>query len=422
MLLKKFVVAGWLLVAICSGLYFESVAVEKSDTKTDDTKEEDKLARVGILPFNDRTQTRYYRYLSESLSDAINESMLKQFSYKRVLSENLKREKYKIDLETRKEKLRYKKRQAKRKGPSKAKGAKSDDEKEEEIRNKQLELDKEQLEMVRKVAKKLSIDIVIFGSYVYDKKSKQLVFTTILYFNPTNSVKKLDAIRTSIDSNLFIVTKRVSKILVNEIFFLIEKAEEIASKNSEEDKSVKQPNKRDKVDLTRKVAMNANLNWASKKTSITISPGFFIKWATNSEQFSDGVCGVCQAQIPFRARFWTSPRVYSGVGLDFGEIWTKVLPFGSIHAIAGFGFVGYGLPVNRWLFSADAGFGYYIIFDENYGTIYNPLFVFRVGAEMLITPSFSLGMSLNTNIYYDQPDSFIFSGLTLTFNYNIRTQ
>jgi len=416
-------------------------ALPDNATKDSAVKKEDELARVSIIPFEDRTNSVYFQYMAESLGDAINTSMLKDFSYNRVVTAEVKKAEYDAVQEIIKENIKNKDK-AKDKPPVKPvaekppgqppkdvktgdknpKPVEGEDIKVEVTKEKtpeQLQKDAEQLELVKRIARKTSSDIAIYGNYYYDNETNELVFTVTLYLALSDSVKELEETRNVVDNTLFRATQKVAKSLVNEIHLMIEEAEKIASLKKGEkvdekkDAPVVKPGT--KIALTKKVAMSDELEWIVKKFSIGLSPGFFINLPP--EKGTTGICAICQAQVALNARFWVLPGLYLGAKLDFGEIWSPTTSFGSSMALDGFAFIGYGLPTGRWLFAADAGAGYFLISDKRFGLAYNPAFFARLGVEFLVTGSFSVGLSANGLYYYDKPRSLIFGGLSLALNY-----
>ncbi|MES0490848.1 MAG: hypothetical protein ABUK01_12705 [Leptospirales bacterium] len=338
------------------------------------------LARIAILPIEDRTGSNDYEYLSSSLSNAINISMLKNFTYYAIRSYLVKNSIYEIE--------------------QKKPRAKNDE---------QLDQNAIQIGTVKEIAKDLSAEIVIFGSFLYDKETNELVFTISIYYTALDQVKQLDEARNAINQTLFMATKKVAKILVSEIYRMAQEAQENTSMEVDEKKG-------NKIEITKNMVARS-FDWSTKKISISVLGGFFKKSATYGDPFANGLCGVCKLQFALAGRYWILPRFYLGMKIDFSEIWTPTLNYGSISAIDGLAFAGLSIPANRWLFSADLGIGYYVINDDAFGKIYNPAFAFRIGAELMLTTYFSAGVTANINIYYDEPVSLYFGGLMLSLNY-----
>ena len=381
------------------------------------------LARVAILPIENKTGSENFQYLSESLTDAINDSMQKSFTYTKIGANEIN--KAVRDVETAillKEKIE---------------NEKGDKKPEKKLSEKELaaESEKKQLEKIQALSDALNADIIIYGNYMMDENTNDMIFHTNFYLGMAKTLKPIPETRNQVDSTIFTATDKVAKTIIGVIKMtaaVSEKHEKFKEKEKTKEASAKDKPKTDsgeKMVLTRASAKESakesvkesvkdpgDLNWDHKKISIGLSPGFFIKVPSKGAAAS-GLCGACEIQLALNGRFWVMPRLYVGGKLDYGEIWTKTLTLGSIHALDGLAFIGYGLPVHQWLFSADLGAGYFFIIDKTKGLIYNPAFAVKVGAEILLAPSFSLGLSANGFMYYDLPTPMYFYGLTLSLNY-----
>jgi len=159
----------------------------------------------------------------------------------------------------------------------------------------------------------------------------------------------------------------------------------------------------------------SNFNWNNKKISISLNPGLFAN--LQPKPGAKSLCGICEIQAELTARFWVVPGLYLGAKFDFGEIWSSSTTLGDSPLIDGFAMIGYGLPAKRWLFTLDIGAGYFLIFSKSNGLQYNPSFMARLGAEVLLAPAFSIGLSTSAHMFYDIPKSMYFGGLALTLNY-----
>jgi hypothetical protein len=430
-----------LLTVIYGGFNAQKVIAAESDAnkeEIDAIKFGNELAHVSIMPFEDRTNTKYFQYMAESLGEAINASMIKEFSYNRTSSNDMKKALFQVQQEALKNKIKKKEEQKQQSTvitPEKDKKditkeiKKDDTEKGTEKKDseaapkkvkteEQLRQDEEQLDLVKEVAEKLKSDIVIYGNYSYDDDKNELVFTVLLYLSYSGMVKELDEQRNALDNTLFNATKEVAQNLSVEIHTMIEEADRIAALKKGETVAEKKEDPikpGEKVALTRKVAMLDGLEWIAKKFSMTLSPGFFINLQPASG--TGGICGTCLAQVALNARLWVLPRIYLGAKLDFGEIWSPTIPLGNAHSVDALALLGLGIPAGRWLFSADAGAGYFLLLLKSAGAMYNPAFGARVGVEFLVTPGFSISLNANGYMYYDKPKPLLFGGLALTFNY-----
>jgi len=354
--------------------------------------------------------------MAESLTDAINSSMIKDFSYNRVDTADVKKSMYNMQQETLKNKVKIKPSQK----PVKKNDAKQSETKKEKTEEQQ-QLDDDQLILVKKMAKDLKSDIVIYGNYLYDDKTNEIVFTVSLYLVLSDSVKELDETRNVVDNTIFKATQKVSKNLVTEIHNMIEEAERLANERAgkketaEPKKDEKQTKVKEKVALTKKVAMATALDWSSKKFSIGLMPGFLIN------DISAKNCSVCETPLNLAARFWIIPNVYLGANLSAGWINAKTIPLISgapeWTSFTGLAFAGYSIPAGRWLFSADIGGGYYLILDNAKNLMFNPIYGARLGVEVLLADFLSIGLSGNAHMYYDSPKPVYMYGLLFSINF-----
>jgi len=384
----------YLLFTVCILLF--SIKTGANENNNPVAIKGDDLARVAILAFDDRTNSNNFQYMAESLSDAINYSMLKEFTYIRIDKNELNKSTYWMQYQN-----------------LISVGKKIENSDQEGIQ------DKNQQNLVKKIAKDVKSDIIIFGNYSYDLNTNELVLTANLYLALSDGTKKINSIRNVVDNTLFNATALLAKNLVAEIHSMIEEAEQKnknTSNKAEED--IKKPKPGEKTALTRKVAMAPTFDWTTKKLSVTLLPGFYMNNSPSSG------CGVCQLQVTLAARFWVIQRLYFGIALDSGIIERSAFPFSagmpSWVSLDGIAFVGYSIPVQRWLFSADIGAGYYLIIDSSEKMMYyNPAFGARIGAEVLLTPVFSLGLAVNAHLLYDDPKMFLFGGLGVSLNFNM---
>ncbi|MES0491033.1 MAG: hypothetical protein ABUK01_13630 [Leptospirales bacterium] len=177
-------VAIFLVVVISSTAY-----AKKKNEKDAKTQKKSELARVAIFPFTDNTKSEDYGYLSSSLVDAIDKKMRKGFEYQRANFSKIKT-----------------------------------------LYNYQSEVlvDKQ----IKKAAKLIEADIVIYGVYVFDETTNEIVISIDVYFPNIGEKKSLDPIRNPIDSTLFSASDRAADTIIIEITSTIEAHNrKIASKN-----------------------------------------------------------------------------------------------------------------------------------------------------------------------------------------------
>jgi hypothetical protein len=153
------------------------------------------LARVGIVNYTDKTGSKDYEYLSESIANGIDKSMQEKFEYIRTDS-----------------KLTQK-----------------------VAKNSKLTelLD---LSGVRDVSLKTKSDIVIYGSYSYNKENKLLVIKTCIYLKTPDYIIFLPEVPNAVDSTIFEAVDRVAEQIVQKITLIAieqeEKAKEVVERAS----------------------------------------------------------------------------------------------------------------------------------------------------------------------------------------------
>ncbi|MDH4198862.1 MAG: hypothetical protein OEV66_00635 [Spirochaetia bacterium] len=414
------------------------------------------LARIAIIPMQDRTGTENFQYLSESLSEAIHSSMQKNFLYAQIDSLEVKKAIFDLEQEA----LAVEKESNARKNffldifrP----------------RRKPKSVERIQLEKTQKLAKKLNADIVIYGNYIFDEKSNEMVISTSLYFGLINAIRPISDMRNPVDNTIFTTTDKAAKAIIVEIDLMVvsfeknhpeivEKIEtkmdekaasaevltektstafavessvedekavsEINVESAENDSIIEEPPKKT---LTKEMARETTgkpieeepiemteiaPGWETKKMSLSLLPGFYINKTSAS-----GFCGTCDMQLGLAGRYWIFSRLYMGSKIDLAEIWSEKVAPGSLALLDGFATVGYSISHKRFLFSADLGMGYY--FAPGKTRIDNPTFGVSASAEYLLSRSFSIGLSANAQMYYDQPNPLNFVGLGLMLNYNL---
>jgi hypothetical protein len=444
-----------------------------TDTQKNDNPKADKklpeLARVAIVPMQDRTGSKNFGYLSESLSDAINSSMQKNFLYTQIDSSEIKQAVF--DLE-----------QAALVMEKEANEQKNffSDLFQPKLKPKSAE--RIQLEKIQKLAKKLNADIVIYGNYIFDEKGNEMIISTSFYFGLVNAIRPISDMRNAVDNTIFAATDKVAKTIIVEIDLMVvsfeknhpEAVEETASaevltekttapentsttvavepavegekaispeinaesvekdtQKNEEPESITETvpamEEPAKKALTREMAKETtgkpieeeiievadnSSDWQKKKISISLLPGFYINQIS-----TPGLCGTCEMQLGLAGRYWIFSNVYLGAKINFGEIWSEKMALGSLALLDGFAAVGYSLPVDRWLFSADLGMGYYFVPGK--AKVDNPAFSVSAQVEYMLSDLFSIGLSANAHMYYDQPKSLTFMGLAISLNYNL---
>jgi hypothetical protein len=389
---------------------------EKKDEKV--VKKEEELARVVILPFRDRTNSKNFQYMSESLSDAISTSMLKNFSYTRINPDEVKKATYDAEQYVIKNKI------IKKSSAQVKKGEKTDAE---------LQLDEDQLSLSKRLAKNLKSEIVIYGHYTYDNVTNELVFSTAIYLVESDAVKELEATKNVVDNTIFKATNKVAKNLVDTINVMIEEASGTKKTVAENEKDKKSGEKKA---LTKKVGQTTP-DWSAKKFLITFGAGNSLIPAGKTENTKPNEYNFNVSTI--NVRFWPIRSLqttleFGHLGLDSntssGTSSTNNNSNSSnyhLEALDLMLFGGYGLTFEKRLYTyIDVGAGYYVgslaynKFDSSGQkstttlNIKNPVFGARWGIDLLLMSFLSAGFSTTFQVYYDKPNPIY--NLNLMFN------
>ena len=141
-------------------------------------KKNETLTKIAILNFYDNTGSKYYSYLSESIADATDIYLKKNFKYKRISKKKVKaylKRKYNVSKLSRVPEISY--------------------------------------DGISQAAKKLGADIIIYGSYEINKESRklELEFTSKIYFNFLFRYISIKTLETEISTKIFSKVKKSVK-------------------------------------------------------------------------------------------------------------------------------------------------------------------------------------------------------------------
>jgi hypothetical protein len=352
-----------------TGIFFSTLGTLFAQNVNIEKKEE--LARVAIIPFEDNTGTKNYSYMPKSLVKAIDGSMAQNFRYEKIHPEEVIPALQKMQVEK----------------------------KEKETQN----------DIIKKVAKELRADIVIFGGYTVDQETQKIVISVNLFLGLTNEMVKIPDTENAIDNTIFTATEKVASTLVSEIDRMVadyEKKQKIASTESEGGKK----------SLTRDFA-GSRLDWKNKKFDLT---------ANGSWILFPGETQDSPHNLNLRLRFWPTKGLYLGLEGNAFFMFNSPLSLSEAEfsGVSVAGFIGYGLALKRFQLYADLGGGYYMgelrIRNNSIQTtsnqtspieevvaVQNPMGVVQLGAEYLIFSFVSLGVYAEGKLFYDDPNSII---------------
>jgi len=392
---------------------------DQGQTSQGDATEEGELATVAIVPFLDQTGSNNYSYMPESLVDAIDISLAKNFRYERVAKRRVKLAVDKVMLDEKNRIAEKNRKQSQRKKDKK--------DKENGDQAEGSEDQPDQFQVVKEISKILPADIVIYGHYHYDLETDELVIQVEIYLGLVNAKTALPEVRNKVDSSLFsVATEKVAQVITDEINRMIAEHEKAGPDKGE--KEEEPPGTRKAI--TKKVA-TGRYDWGKKKVMISAIPMFSFLPASKSGVGNDGtefnIYTISGGQVQIRLNLW--PKIYTGLSVAnmYREYqyypanqpgFNNSLEFFSAHVI-----LGYRSHYKKLLFYTELQGGYYIgnyqfwINDTSYRTPFrNPSAAARAGTEFLLLPILSIGVSLNYNFYWDLPKPMMFLSISPVVN------
>jgi hypothetical protein len=187
---------------------------------------------VAIFSFEDQTGSRDFAYMSDSISDAINESMQKNFSYDRVNPDEAK-----TSLQKAKDKVQQ-----------------------ESAKTKFKDKEEELLKIYKIMAKEIKADIIIYGFFTFNSKEQKLEIKTRMFYVSSQEFADIPDISNKIDSTIFGATDKTAQNIISEIRKMTETVstpEETKTASAAEkkpDSTAGKPADTGKITLTKKLA------------------------------------------------------------------------------------------------------------------------------------------------------------------------
>jgi len=320
-----------ILIALIS---FNQVLFAAEEPKT---KDDEQLAKIIIIPFEDKTGTTNFKYMTNSLVDAIDDSMKVNFEYVRI-SEN--------DVNT---------------------------------QLKELGHDTITLKTAKKMAKKLGADVIIYGNFTYHENSEVIGINLNMFMALNKKNRPLEEIQNKVDSTLFNATKIAAGKIVDEIFAMVKSEQEQRAKAGAKEEALKSA--KGKLVLTKNVLLS-KVAWDSRKIDYNMQLTFFP---------GGGINGGTGFSFDHYLRYAPSKYFYGGVTIGTFLL-RKVVQAGYPNYQGG-ALIGINKSYKRLNFYAE-GFGGYAL-----AYIKGPYYGSNVGLNFLLIPRrfFPLYAGLVTN-------------------------
>lgn len=362
--LKKLIVA---VVLLCLGSQLTAEAKKH-------------LARVAILTFEDNTGTRNYGYLPQSLTEAMDKSLQGKFEYLRE-------------------------------DPTKSEAAR------QSFAVKGL-YDAEQ---AADFCRAHGFDIVIYGSFTLDRKTREIVVTTYVSLGKKDKFRRLKERKNPTDATIFSLAEKVADDIVTEMTGVA---------RSQSNEKNPQP-ETGKLELKKEEVTS----WDNRRWLIAFEAGF-----TGSLKTENNLKNGLGAALSLRREVWARSYIGADVGYAYTKSITEDTGSGcsggsagscsqpaingqNFDALIGTGVFGYALyPGNRWRIFADLGFGTSVgSFREEVGgdKTFQTRFVMRAatGVDFLITQAISLGIGFRVTTFPGSGYDFAFAQPALRLAY-----
>lgn len=335
-------------------------AAEDKAASEAEKKKTESLARVVIVQYEDLTKTKNFGYMPDSLTEAIDKSLQLKFEYLRE-------------------------------DPEKTEAAVASFQK--------LKGRLGQVNIVE-FCKINKSEIVILGSFVFDKEAKELVVTTFISLCRADGFRTLPERRNPVDASIFKLADKVADDIVRELT-------QIAKEQAPEKQAEKR--KGEKIELKKeKPTAWSEVNWS-------ISPSLNIAFPLNSS-FSGR--REPQPVIQLMAEYRLKGPWHVGL---FGGFTNIHAGYVTLDLFTGGATLGYNIDLsNRWRLGLTAGGGYYFgkFYENNScaqatgsssatGTcsssfnVRNPYATARVSLKFLIFQWLSVGIFGQQDTFFD---------------------
>ncbi len=406
---KRFLVTGlFQTLFFTSALLFSGALLfifPQSPAENNSDQAEEELARVAILAFRDDTGTKNFPYMPNSLSNAIDKSMQKNFRYERIAPERANAAWQEIQKriadETQNSQESKKKKSEKKEEKRKSKESNGSG---LGIADGEGKKERQEVKQIKELAETIDADVVIYGNFVIDPETSDIVFNVSLYLTSVEGSKLIPETRNAVDSTIFNATEKVGSTIVAEISQMVADYEKSSEKKTGEETEPAGPG--EKTVLTREAAIDKK-SWNIKKYDIGLQAS-----VSGSPQI-DSTEPVLGAMYYFR--YYLKSGVHFGARFGIQSFKqnnnTAFVEFASLPLalLAGYAY----RPTNRLQLFAQVNAGYYFgelttryyDYPETVLKVRNPYFGGRFGAEYLALSFLYVGGGFETGIFYDDPTS-----------------
>lgn len=207
-----------------------TAAPKKKKAAEEPVKESEQLAKVSILNYEDKTGTKDFEYMPGSLTDAIDKALQKRFLYTREAPE--KSEKVAKDIKTK----------AKKFGPEEA----------------------------EEYCKKTGTDILVLGSFTFDKDTNEIVISTQISLGAKDKFRTLAEKRNPVDNTIFQAVEHVADTIILEMTKIAVEQQEKAKAAGKVEEPDPKKNKKLKLE---KIKEEEGSKWDNKPWTLSMNLG-----------------------------------------------------------------------------------------------------------------------------------------------------
>jgi len=292
--------------------------IAAADKKNPQNSNDSGLAKVAIIPFTDNTGTGNFEYMPGSLVGAIEKSMARNFEYIAISQKAV----------------------------------------DEVVHSDNGKSDEKKLSVA--VARELSADVVVYGSFEYDSKVEEIVIFVNIYMAMNKKHLAIEMVRNTVDSTIFSATDRVATNIVNTIRDMVEEAIAKAREHGEELEA--RSGKGDRLVLTKNLLLS-KVKWSTRKFDYNMILDMRL------DNLGKALLAV-EFIYSHYLRYVFNKNLYAGVTFETYALYDLV--FGpdnrlTPNANLAFGGVfGGGLPVKKFYFYLEGFGGYYVSGQQDY--------------------------------------------------------
>jgi len=320
------------------------------------------LARVAILTYEDESQTKNFGYMPTSLTEAIDKSLQKKFEYVRE-------------------------------DPKKSEAARA-------------KLKRQGVLSAREAAEycyKNDVQILVFGKFNYDSKSKELIVDTFISLGSESKFRALKERRNATDATIFTLADRVADDIVLEMTAIAKEQPDSGKASG------------DKLELAREVPVF----WSFKEWAVFGALGLTNPQSDTLKTNYDtgGALDLSAKRILWRGLF-AAARIGA---FSVEEKANSDLKMNAVPAVGGLGYVFF-LAADRWRIDVEVAGGYYGA-DVAINAIQSEKFSgatlrWVLGVHWLWRPNLSFGLELGgLNLFHETRERQQLTTLTVGIGY-----